>query len=135
MRLAVAVAAVALSVTSPAQPAPAQPAPAKPSPASSAPVEVYLARLSAQDHFGADGARLTSVAAIVRQDRANYHSNGLRDVEDETDVFFASAENRARLEALIAQGSVTPTATRAILNGTPLIIVRVYETYVEIDVR
>ena len=127
MRLALALAAAALSVPSFAPPASAAPG--------AAPVEVYMARLSAQDHFGADGKRLTSVAAIVRQDRANYHSNGPRDAEDETDVFFASAENRARLEALIAQGSVTPTATRAILNGAPLIIVRVYETYVEIDVR
>ena len=131
MRLALALAVLALP--SLALPSLALAAPAQS--ASSAPVEVYMARLSAQDHFGADGKRLTSVAAIVRQDRANYHSNNLRDPEDETDLFFASAENRARLEALIAQGSVTPTATRAILNGAPLIIVRVYETYVEIDVR
>ena len=100
-----------------------------------APVEVYLARLSAQDHFNSDGKRLTTVAGIVRQDRANYHKFDLRDPEDEGDAFFASAENRARLEALIAQGSVTPTAAGAILNGTPLIVVRVYENYVDIDVR
>lgn len=104
-------------------------------PCLAAPVEVYLARLSAQDHFDADGKRLATVAAIVRQDRANYHKYGLRDPEDEADTFFAGAENRARLEAFIAQGSVTPTAARAILNGTPLIVVRVYDTYVDIDVR
>ncbi len=107
-----------------------------PSAAMAAPMlEVYLARLSAQDHFNADGKRLTTVAAIIRQDRANYHKYALRDPEDEGDAFFAQAENRARLEAFIAQGSVTPTAARAILNGTPLIVVRVYETYVDIDVK
>ena len=104
-------------------------------PCLAAPLEAYLARLSAQDHFDAEGRRLTTVAEIIRQDRANYHKYGLRDPEDQADDFFASAENRARLEAFIAQGSVTPTAERAILNGTPLIVVRVYETYVDIDVR
>ena len=100
-----------------------------------APLEVYEARLSAQDHFNSNGQRLTTAAAIIRQDRANYHKYGLRDPEDEGDSYFASAENRARLEALIARGSVTPRAARAILNGTPLIIVTVFDDYVDIDVR
>lgn len=100
-----------------------------------APLEVYEARLSAQDHFNSNGQRLTTAAAIIRQDRANYHKYGLRDPEDEGDGFFASAENRERLEALIARGSVTPRAARAILNGTPLIVVTVFDDYVDVDVR
>jgi len=103
--------------------------------AQAAPLEVYEARLSAQDHFNSNGERLTTAAAIIRQDRANYHKFALRDPEDEGDSFFASAENRARLEALIARGSVTPRAARAILNGTPLIVVTVFDDYVDVDVR
>jgi hypothetical protein len=100
-----------------------------------APLEVYEARLSAQDHFNSNGERLTTAAAIIRQDRANYHKFDLRDPEDEGDSFFASAENRARLEALIARGSVTPRAARAILNGTPLIVVTVFDDFVDVDIR
>jgi hypothetical protein len=106
-----------------------------PSAALARPLEVYEARLSAQDHFNSSGGRLTTVAAIIRQDRANYHRFDQRDPEDEGDRFFASADNRARLEALIDRGSVTPRARREILNGTPLVVVRVWEDYVEIDVR
>ena len=99
------------------------------------PVEVYEARLSAQDHYNSNGERLRTAAAIIRQDRANYHKFDLRDPEDEGDSFFASAENRARLEHLIARGSVSPRAARAIVNGTPLIVVRVYDDYVDVDVH
>jgi hypothetical protein len=99
------------------------------------PLEVYVARLSAGDHFNSTGERLGTVAAVIRQDRANFHRFGQRDPEDEGDSFFASAQNRARLEALLARGSVTPAARQAILNGTPLIVVKVWNDYVEVDVR
>ena len=60
--------------------------------------EFYTTRLSANDHFSSKGKRLESAAAIIRQDRANYHKFKLRDLEDGEDVFFASADNRALLE-------------------------------------
>ncbi len=54
-------------------------------------VDSYVARLSAQDHFNSKGVRLESVAAIIRQDRANYHKFNLRDPEDTYDgVFLAN---------------------------------------------
>jgi uncharacterized protein YkuJ len=99
------------------------------------PLEVYVARLSAADHFNSNGARLGTVAAVIRQDRANFHRFDIRDPEDEDDSFFDSADNRARLEALIARGTVTGRARRAILNGTPLIVVKVWNDYIEVDVR
>src|SRR3984957_18842556 len=39
----------------------------------------YVALLSEADHFNSNGQRLTSAAAIIRQDRANYHRYGIRD--------------------------------------------------------
>lgn len=55
----------------------------------------YVARLSETDHFNSSGQRLTSAAAIIRQDRANFHRFGIKDPEDEGDAFFADEGNRA----------------------------------------
>ena len=55
-------------------------------------VESYQALLSERDHFNSDGQRLTTAAAIIRQDRANFHRFGLRDAGDENDDFFCRRE-------------------------------------------
>lgn len=54
----------------------------------------YHARLSEQDHRDSAGRRLTSVAAILSQDRANYHRFHKRDPNDQGDSFFNSAQHR-----------------------------------------
>ena len=88
--------------------------------------ETYVARLSAKDHFNSSGGRLDSAAAIIRQDRANFHKFGRRDAEDESDDFFANARNRELLEKFLERGSATKNAIRAIMNGTPLVRVQVF---------
>ena len=87
----------------------------------------YIARLSSKDHRNSQGDRLDSAAAIIRQDRANFHKFGRQDDEDESDGFFASANNRELLEKFLERGSAEKSAIRSILNGTPLIRVRIYE--------
>ena len=99
------------------------------------PLESYYARLSAEDHFNSAGKRLTSAAAIIRQDRANFHVYGKRDQEDEADYTFSSKENRARFERMAAKGRFYDGTEKAILNGTPLIHVEIYEDYVIVSVR
>lgn len=91
-------------------------------------MESYIARLSTDDHFNSRGERLTSAAAIIRQDRANFHKFGIRDPEDTDDNFFTSAENRAALERFLKRGVTTKAAYREIVNGTPLIKVEIYWT-------
>ena len=59
----------------------------------------YEARLSAQDHTTSDGAKLSDVASILRQDRANYHKFKKRDADDQTDDFFSSAKNRVLIDS------------------------------------
>jgi hypothetical protein len=88
-------------------------------------LETYRARLSARDHFNAKGERLTSPAEIIRQDRANVHRFGIVDPEDESDHFFASARNREILEKLLEGGRTNAAAYRAVVNGTPLVVVTV----------
>ncbi|QND52584.1 hypothetical protein HB779_12225 [Phyllobacterium sp. 628] len=99
------------------------------------PIDSYTARLSSTDHFNSNGQRLDSAAAIIRQDRANYYVYGERDSEDAGDSFFRSKENRARLESMLNHGNFTQGTRRAIINGTPLIHVDIYEDYIEVAVE
>jgi len=97
------------------------------SPASAAHLlESYDAYLSRADHFNSSGERLTTAAAIIRQDRANYHKFGIRDRGDEDDRFFDDVGNRAYLEHLINQGSSNPWVLRRIVSDDVTIHVDVY---------
>jgi hypothetical protein len=90
-------------------------------------LDSYQAFLSERDHFNSSGLRLTTAAAIIRQDRANYHRFGLRDQSDEGDNFFANADNRAALERLLERGRAEPGVIASIVNGTPLVRVEVWQ--------
>ena len=93
-------------------------------------LESYQARLGVDDHYNSNGARLTDPAAIIRQDRANFHEFGIRDPEDEGDRFFAVKANRARLEAMLRAGRMDRFTRNAIRRGTPLVLVEVYRNFV-----
>jgi len=97
-------------------------------------IESYTARLSPRDHYNSNGVRLTSAAAIIRQDRANFYVYGLRDSEDEPDSFFSSKSNRARLEEMLENGRATRDAIDRVINGTPLIRVDIYANGINVTV-
>jgi len=88
--------------------------------------EVYYARLGYQDHYNSHGVRLHSVAAILRQDRANYHKFYWRDPDDTGDTFFRSKYNRSIFERIIANSYIPPNIRNAILYGEPYIRVTIY---------
>lgn len=91
-------------------------------------VEQYVAVLSERDHFNSKGGRLTDAAAIIRQDRANYHKFGMRDRGDSGDNFFADAANRDLLERMLNRGSSSRSAINAIVNGTPVVLVQIFKS-------
>ena len=91
-------------------------------------VTSYKAHLSAQDHFSSNGSRLSNAAAVIRQDRANFHKFGLRDAQDQSDDFFANASNREALEQMIKRGNISPILSQEIINGRPIVIVKVIRT-------
>jgi hypothetical protein len=91
-------------------------------------IESYTTQLSEQDHFSSRGERLQNAAAIIRQDRANFHKFGRRDPGDQHDAFFASATNREALEDLINAGTSEPSAIRSIVNGTPMVRVSIFRS-------
>jgi hypothetical protein len=97
-------------------------------------LESYVALLSERDHFNSSGKRLTSAAAIIRQDRANFHRFNRGDAADEWDSFFGSSENRARLERMLNNGSASRATLRRIVNGTPMIRVDIYRNSVDVAV-
>jgi len=99
------------------------------------PREVYYARLSEADHYNSNGERLTTVAGIIRQDRANFHRFGVRDPEDSNDEFFASADNRARLERMLLHTRTSRRVSYAILHGEPLVRVEIYDDDIEIYLK
>lgn len=57
----------------------------------------YVADLGPEDHYNSSGQRLTSFAALLAQDRANYHRFGIRHASDGNDPIFANRAMRAQI--------------------------------------
>ncbi|ADV46210.1 hypothetical protein [Nitratifractor salsuginis] len=96
--------------------------------------EVYYARLSGWDHYNSRGVRLDSVAAILRQDRANFHKYYRRDPEDTGDSYFANKYNRSILERIVRRSYIPPQVRNAILYGTPYVKVTLYtDGHIRVD--
>lgn len=95
---------------------------------SSSLVGSYEAYIGRDDLFNSSGVRLTTPAAILRQDRANFHRFGMRQPGDTEDNFFASAANRATMEKMVAGGTISVQAQRLILAGDAIIHVEIYSS-------
>ncbi|ADZ70005.1 hypothetical protein [Polymorphum gilvum] len=98
-------------------------------------LEVYVAFLGPADHYNSRGARLTEPWQIIRQDRANFHRFGIRDPGDQGDRFFASANNRERMERMILNGYIDPSAAWRIVNENVWIRVEIYPNSVNVTVN
>ncbi|MBL6854269.1 MAG: hypothetical protein ISS15_14145 [Alphaproteobacteria bacterium] len=88
----------------------------------------YNAFLSRADHYNSQGQRLTSAAAIIRQDRANFHKFGIQDPSDESDDYFDNVNNRALLERMLNDGRSDPAVLREIVNNNVMIHVDIYRS-------
>ena len=98
-------------------------------------LETYTTRIGTKDHFNSKVEKLNSVAAIIRQDRANFHHFDLKDSEDEADIFFVSKVNRNLLEKMLTNGFTSKKTKEAIMNGTPIIIVTIYKGHINVDLK
>ncbi|WP_417768942.1 hypothetical protein [Stappia sp.] len=83
----------------------------------------YMTYLGPEDRVNSRGARLTSAAAIVRQDRANFHRFGIRHAEDENDRWFGNPGHRQAMEELIV---VSPGEARIIERQDALVYVSIF---------
>ena len=67
-------------------------------------VEQYTATIAPQDRVNSSGAALDDIAAILAQDRANFHRFGIRHGGDESDPYFANKQLRAGISELYRRG-------------------------------
>lgn len=65
----------------------------------------YQAEIVGADMINSRGERLDDLAAILQQDRANYHRFDIRQSGDETDPFFADYQTRARMQTIYSPGT------------------------------
>jgi hypothetical protein len=95
--------------------------------------EVYYAKIGYNDKHNSYGDRLSSVAAILRQDRANYHRFGIRDPQDSGDRFFAYKGNRSRMASMLRNGYISRATRNAILYNNPVVRVTVYDSHIDVE--
>ena len=78
----------------------------------------YCAWLGPEDFVSSRGVRLTSLPAIIQQDRANFHRFGIRHEADMDDPWFGSQEARAAIPGLYRRDLSDPGIERAVMSGT-----------------
>ena len=89
-------------------------------------MESYVAFINGyEDVMNSRGARLTQPWAIIRQDRANYYNGRTHDYLDQGDSFFALKANRARMEQMIRNGSISGEAAYRIVRGAAVVRVTI----------
>lgn len=88
-------------------------------------VGTYMALIGPEDLFNSSGVRLTTVGAIIAQDRANFHRFGIRHRYDESDPWFAGRGHRMSIPDLV---QVNPTSAQVIVRQGALVAVTVYAT-------
>ena len=94
----------------------------------------YIARISTKDHYNKRGNKLTKVADILQQDRANFWKYNIRDSEDTPDNYFFTKENRFKIRRMLQNGYISGDAAYQIINGTPVIKVEIHKKYDYINV-
>lgn len=78
----------------------------------------YFTMLSRNDLYNSNGVQLGDFAAMLQQDRANYHRFGRADQLDQGDWLFLERGARAQIPALFANGpGVAPYIRNNALSG------------------
>jgi hypothetical protein len=68
----------------------------------------YHAEIVSADMVNSNGDQLDDLAAILQQDRANYHRFNIRQAGDETDPFFDDFQTRTRMQTIYTPGPRDP---------------------------
>ena len=103
-------------------------------------IGAYVAYIGEADLYNSKGVRLSEPWQVLRQDRANYHKFGRSQPGDEWDPFFGDIDNRAAMERMIMNGTITPEARAGLLRGGATVFVRIYGSgnvgrYVQVTVN
>lgn len=101
----------------------------------------YTTHISPVDKRNSSGKSLfvandiTTVANILRQDRANQYDIGSSDVadsNDEADCLFSTSIERERMLEMLGDGYISQQTMQAIINDTPDIKVDVFPTGIHV---
>lgn len=101
----------------------------------------YTAQISDHNKYNSSGSRLatgynkSSVAAILRQDRADYYVFGVRDPLDTGDCVMHSKQQRAIFERLLNNSKIGKDFIRAIVDGNPVVDIDLYQNHIEGRIR
>ncbi len=79
----------------------------------------YFTELGYQDYFNSRGMALTDAAAVLQQDRANFHRFGLRHPGDEPDPYFGNQQTRAAIPELFRAGPNRGYPQNVLSGGWP----------------
>ncbi len=79
----------------------------------------YFAELGYEDYFNSRGAPLTDAAAVLQQDRANFHRFGIRHQGDDSDAYFGDQGSRAAIPNLFRAGPNGGYVQNALSGGWP----------------
>lgn len=100
----------------------------------------YQAQISENDKYNSSGSPVataynqSSVAAILRQDRANFHKFNLRDLGDTDDCMMGSSDQRANFEKLLRNGAIDSATIAKIVDGNPTVNVDLYSNHADVKV-
>lgn len=104
----------------------------------------YTAEISDHNKYNSSGMPLasgynkTSVAAILRQDRADYYAFGVRDKLDTSDCLMYSKQQRANFERILNHKNTQMDSNfiRAVVDGNPIVDISLYRGgYIHAHVR
>lgn len=86
----------------------------------------YVTVLSRHDHYNSSGTRLNSAAAVIAQDRANFHRFGRADPGDEWDGFFTSTGRRQMVDGMLNRAGVASYIRNTIINSEVVVSIEIY---------
>ncbi len=87
----------------------------------------YRAWIGVEDLFNSRGQRLSDAAAILRQDRANFHKFGIRHAGDESELWFHIPAERAAMAAMFqAGGGIPGYVQELVVQGNVPVYVTLY---------
>lgn len=91
----------------------------------------YSTTIDDSNKYNASGGTLKSAAAIIQQERADFHNGGISYGED--DCYFDTKNNRMHIAKMLSEGSISPKLSKHIVNGNPSIRVDIYSTHIDVS--
>lgn len=97
------------------------------------PICSYTAKLSEQDKVNSSGTSLlqgankSTLAAVIRQDRANYYVFNKKDAQDTSDCKFSDKNARAQIDQLVSASNISDDIIKSALTKQDVFEIVIYD--------